>query len=222
MGPLVVAASGSVGGVTFARSPAGPIARARQAPIQPRTALQLQRRHDLNYFATAWKSLTDAQRAGWAALASTYPRQDALGRTFFWSGFQLYIALNQTRRLFVQTILNAAPSLDAIPQITTIGLTAQASTILSLSYTAAGASATTGWEFWAHPPLSQGVGSLGKPKFRYLSGAAGNIASPVNLLATYQAKFGSWSAGERLSVMMFPVSANRFLGPPLLISAIST
>jgi hypothetical protein len=95
LSPLISDARKSLGGTTYARNPAGLYARAKKAPIQPRTPSQQANRANFASATQAWKTLTQAQVVGWNNLAAQTTWKDTLGQTFTPSGMQLFTQCQQ-------------------------------------------------------------------------------------------------------------------------------
>lgn len=93
--PLISDARNKLGGSVFARNRSGVYARARVAPTQPRTPSQVANRTGFASITANWKTITQAQRAGWNTLASTRTLTDSLGNKFRPSGFQLFVSCNR-------------------------------------------------------------------------------------------------------------------------------
>jgi hypothetical protein len=71
---------GSIGGVTFSANQFSPIiARAKTAPVNPRTTNQSIMRSAFSGACNDWNSLTDALRTGWGAYADTLQFEGPLG-----------------------------------------------------------------------------------------------------------------------------------------------
>jgi hypothetical protein len=92
-GPIIQAISGSVGGVTFAGANARTVLRKKPAPRRRTSAQALQQQERLNHNIRLWQAATDATRAAWNNAAKQYPFTDALGQTYFLSGYTLYLKM---------------------------------------------------------------------------------------------------------------------------------
>lgn len=132
--------AGSIGGTTFARGPHGAYARARVTPVNPSSAFQQAVRTLMAAAASAWHSLSDAERAAWALYAGNTPTVNKLGEQTFLSGFQWYCACNSLRRRSPDLdFVDAGPTVFGRPDVpTSLELTATAdSATLSLAFEAA-------------------------------------------------------------------------------------
>ena len=97
IGLLSSAASGKLGGIVASHNRGGTYFRHHAVPVQPRTPAQTLVRNQLQGFSSAFKSLTQAQIAGWNALALTVTLKSKLGTTYNPTGQQLFVSCNKHR-----------------------------------------------------------------------------------------------------------------------------
>lgn len=110
-GPLVTAASGSVGGLTFARNKSGPYVRARTKPVNPNTALQQRARAAMAMLTEYWaETLTGADRLAWKLYADTVNMLNKLGEAVKHSGMNHFIRSNSFLAQYGMTIIDAGPT----------------------------------------------------------------------------------------------------------------
>ena len=93
-GIAVVDGRNKVGGTVFATGRGGAFARNKVTPINRRSASQSTARSLFAYFSQLWRTLTDAQRATWNALAENVTYNNIFGDAKKWSGKALYQRLN--------------------------------------------------------------------------------------------------------------------------------
>ena len=121
LGPMVVAASGLIGGTIFSHNKGGPYVRAFSVPTNPDTLRQQDVRSDFASLVVAWvNDLTQTQRDGWNDYAETIPRQNALGETIFWTGQQTYISVNSPLLQAALTRQDDNPPVGAAPPPDTV------------------------------------------------------------------------------------------------------
>lgn len=110
--------SGSVGGVTFAKSSQGMYMRSRQVPVNPASSRQNHVRDIMRNLVVRWnQTLTQAQRDGWALYARNVTRANRLGDSIKISGQNWYVGANAPRlQLAYQTDESASPVDDAPTQ----------------------------------------------------------------------------------------------------------
>lgn len=116
--------SKSAGSTTAAHNRNGSYLRIKVIPTNPRTSLTTFARGVVSAFASAWRTLTAAQRNGWAILGSAMLRSDSLGNPYTLSGQQAYISINRIIRLYGGTALTDAPALTTPTAIVTVVVTA--------------------------------------------------------------------------------------------------
>jgi len=83
----ITQASGSIAGVTYARSKGGTLyRRARAIPVNPQSTYQTQVRDALTSAVNQWVGLTQAQRDAWDVYGQNVPVTNKLGSTVTLSG----------------------------------------------------------------------------------------------------------------------------------------
>jgi len=107
---LLAEARGSMAGATFSRNGNSAYVRARATPVNPRSPSQTVSRDNLNAVSTAWRSLTQAERNTWIALAPSVPYVNSLGESATYSGFQLFMKCNLTLLGVGQPFTRSAPA----------------------------------------------------------------------------------------------------------------
>lgn len=126
---VLTQASGSVGGLTYTRTPSGMVIRARSMPVNPSTALQQVARVALSTLSTRWvQTLTEDQRISWADYASQVARKNKLGDQIFLSGNSMYIRCNSPRIQAGLSVIDDAPTEYTCGEPVQGGMLAQSST----------------------------------------------------------------------------------------------
>lgn len=114
----------SLAGTVFARNRYGAYARNRTTPANPNTAAQQAVRASFSAVATAWRTLTEAQRLTWNRSAINFPYTDIFGNQRFLSGQQLFQKLNTNLTFISQANLTSPPGSVALPKLTTLSIEA--------------------------------------------------------------------------------------------------
>lgn len=192
---LDVPQSGSQAGTTSSRNRYGQYRRTRAIPVNPASANQVTARNRVSVNAAAWRDLTDAQRAGWEALALLMQRTDALGQTYTLNGFGAYCSVNNNQLAAGNAVLSDAPAQIAPSTISTLAVTLTA-VAFSLAYTPTPLSAGQRLFVYASPQRSAGRSFESDYRLIHVSAAA--AASPANILAAYTARFGVPVVGNRI------------------------
>lgn len=196
---LDVPQSGSRDARTASRNRFGQYFRNRASPVQPRTPAQLNQRARMSTNAAGWRTLTDAQRAGWASLGAQITRTDSLGQSYTLNGFGAYTSVNNNKLDAGDAVVAAAPAIVTPAELATVTITLTAAAF-SIAYTATPLPANTRLFIFASPQRSAGVSFNGD--YRLLAVTAAAAASPHNLLAAYTARFGVPVVGNKIFVKL--------------------
>lgn len=196
-GAIVVAGSGKINGFVASRNRAGAYFRTKVTPVNPQTTAQLAVRNRLGSLSQDWRGLTDAQRAAWNGVVSSFAKTDIFGDLKNPTGFNLYQRLNNNLITVGETAIDVPPVVSAVDEVglTSITATAGASTI-AVVLTAA-VPATSAVKVFATAPQSPGV-TFVKSEYRLITVLAPSATTPVALGTAYVAKFGSWATGQKL------------------------
>jgi hypothetical protein len=221
--PLISQASAKLGGTVFASNRGGNYARAKVAPVQPRTVSQQAVRANLSALSSLWKTLTAAQMAAWNAIAGTITLKDSLGASYMPSGQGLYVGNNRNLQDAGQATISAAPSLvpsfaDMVP-ITPSAAAGAATFVVTTSLSGT----PTGQTFVvrATAQISAGKTYIGQSKFRTLGHFAGSSFASLNIESLYIAKFGALVAKTQIGVQVILVdNATGFKSQPATATCI--
>ena len=91
---------------------------------------------------------------------------------------------------------------------------------MSLAYTATPLAAATKLIIEATGQLSQGINFVGRSRFRQILVTAAAAASPANILAAYNAKFGALRSGRKIFIRAFVIRSNGQRSPAFSTSAV--
>lgn len=192
---LDVPRSGSYQGVTSSRNRFGQYVRTRAIPVNPASAQQGVVRARLALNAAAWRTLTDAQRAGWEDLALQMNRSDALGQSYTLNGFGAYCSVNNNNLAAGNAAVSDAPALVTPSNIVTatVTLTAAAFTV---AYTATPLAAGARLFVYASP--QRNAGRQFEADYRLIHVSAAAAASPADIESEYVARFGVPVVGNKV------------------------
>ena len=220
IGLLSSAASGKLGGIVASHNRGGTYFRHHAVPVQPRTPAQTAVRNQLQGFSSAFKSLTQAQIAGWNALALTVTLKSKLGTTYNPTGQQLFVSCNKhLAAINITALLSNAPTIPSIPGFTSFTVATTSSygytTAITGTYTPS-PSASFGIELRASSVLSAGRTFVGKSQFRTLAGYNPATGLTTDLLTPFLAKFGPLpSSGMIAYELRYIDPASGFAGAPI-------
>jgi len=208
--------SGSQAGTTRSHNRFGQYARTRAIPVNPRSTQQGAVRARLSANAAAWRALTALQRAGWSDLAQSMNRSDALGQSYNLTGFLAYVSVNNNNVAAGNATVSDAPALTTPSAILTSVITLTAAA-LSVAYTVTPLGA--GARLFSYVSAQRSAGRNFEGDYRLIAVSAAAAASPANLFAAYQAKWGTPVVTNKV-FFAFRVYTGGFLSGPLSTSAI--
>jgi hypothetical protein len=216
---LDVPRSGSYQGITSSRNRNGQYVRTRAIPVQPRSTAQLAQRGRQSLNAAAWRVLTTTQREGWVSLGANMTRTDALGQAYTLTGFQAYCSVNNILLLCASAALSDAPAVasPAAPLTLTPTITGGGSPAFSVAYTTT--PLATGVKGIVRASPQRSAGRTFEGDFRVMGVTAAAAASPLVILTTYQARFGTPVIGNKIFVQMSNAISG-FESAPLITSVI--
>lgn len=213
---LDVPQSGSIAGVTSSRNRFGQYKRTRAIPVNPGSTFQATARARLQTVADSWKALTATQRQGWADLGIQFARTDALGQAYDLTGFGAFCSLNLSRLAAADAVLTDAPIMNLPAALTSVTPTISGAAF-SIAYTPTPLGAAEKLFVFAGPQRSAGVGY--ESDYRLISVGAAAGASPLVVLTSYQARFGTPATGARIFVKLQRY-AGGFMSTPIATSAV--
>jgi hypothetical protein len=204
-GAIVVAGSGKINGFVASRNRAGAYFRTKVTPVNPQSTAQLNVRNRLGARSQAWRGLTDTQRAAWNGVVSAFAKTDIFGDLKNPTGFNLYQALNNNLLTVGAAAISVPPVPAAVSTVTVTSITPAAGTGLIPMVLSGAVPASTAVKVFATAPQSPGV-SFVKSEYRLITTLPAATATPVALGASYSAKFGSWTAGQKIFFKLVFVS----------------
>lgn len=218
-GIAVGAMSGSKGGTTASHNRNGAYFRNRSIPVNPNTPAQTIVRNRISSLSSSWRALTQGQREQWSAVASTLPRVDSLGQTYYQTGLQLFTGYNSTLLLLGESTVTDPVPVDASPNIISAELTVTASDTGGSRLLVVDFGGTVGTSaervlVYATAPISAGINFVGPSQFKFVADTPANVTS-FSLLTPYQALYGplvASLAGQKVFVKCVPYSVNGYPG----------
>lgn len=197
-GPMFGQFSRSQGNTTASHNRFGSYTRNRVIPADPATAKQLAQRALIQDLSEAWRLLTQVQRDGWATLGDQMTRLDTQGQSYTLTPLQAFTSINSNLSLIGETLLDDAPVLDVPANIYSFALAGVAG-ITALTVTSAVSLAAT--EFLvveATAMISAGINFQPRSNYKFLERFDSVDVSPFDILATYEAIYGSLLEGTKI------------------------
>lgn len=196
-GAIVTEGSGKINGFVASRNRAGAYFRTKVTPVNPQSTAQLLVRNRLGSLSQDWRGLTDAERAAWNGVVSSFAKTDVFGDLKNPTGFNLYQRLNNNLLTIGEAAIDVPPVPSAVAEVSLVSITAAAGAGTIAVVLSAAVPATSAVKVFATAPQSPGV-SFVKSEYRLITILAGATATPVALGTAYVTKFGSWAVGQKL------------------------
>ena len=192
---LDVPQSGSLAGQTSSRNRYGQYRRTRAIPVNPNSSFQVAARGRLNTLSAGYRALTTDQQENWIALGALMTRTDSLGQTYDLTGLQAYVAVNSLNLAAGNASDPDAPLFAGVDPLTTATVTATTAAH-SVAYTVTPLATDARLFVYASPQRS--AGRAFESDYRLVAVSAAAAASPLDIEAAYQARFGALMAGYRV------------------------
>jgi len=108
----VSALRGSVGGVVFSANKASSYVKGRRMPTMKNSLAASNSRLSFSLLPELWRDLSDEQRDDWATFAAlpAQEKTNSLGESYYCTGFQWFVALNNRLLGFYQSPLGDPPA----------------------------------------------------------------------------------------------------------------
>ncbi len=215
-GPIVAAASGSIGGTTFSHNKGGMYARNRSIPTISTTIEALAAKSRFATESSAWGDLTAAQRDSWGSFALQRPVIDTLGNPRHLSGFQQFVGINSRRALASDARLLVPPIVSAPDGLLTLVLAADIGLgDVNITYTVTPLGATE--EIWLLAAVTNSPGiTFVQNLYRWVMHSPAAQASPLDIETETVARIGTLTVGQTLFVSVYVYdNASGLLSQPL-------
>ncbi len=212
--------SGSTANLTYSHNRAGQYTRNRRAPVQPiGTGRRAFIRAAFGNAAQAWSSLSAADQASWAGYAALYPVTDALGQSITLSGQQMFIGINTELINCGQPTVTVPPSSNTQDDLAPVVLTASATGTPAMTITWTAGTSGNFVLLAMSQPVSGGTNFW--KTYNQLHVADASLGT-FNILAAYEAQFGTIVSGQKIFARVTPVNSFGVKGSPTIVSQIVT
>ena len=202
--------SGRVAGMVFSHNKSGPYVRNGTFPTQPVSGYKNVVKERLTVVSEGWNAITEPQRIAWRAYAAATPMTNRLGKSVHMSGNAMFVAIN-TRVVTTGPLSNMYSYLLENPPGT--GAKPLRFTASSMSYDIGAGDVSYTYDL---TPLGAGVRlfveaavtrnkgvTFVKNLFKLCAVSALAAASPQNLQAAIETRFGALVVGQRLWIRAF-------------------
>lgn len=193
-------------GTVFSKNRYGAYTRTKVTPVNPQTDYQQNNRARLGSLSSSWRGLTEAQRQSFIDAAKNFPKFDIFGNAKILSGQALYTELNLNLLNAGQAQITNAPVPGALDPIVLSSVAADVSdTEIILTWSGGVIPAGHSLQVFTTPLYGAGQ-SFVKNKYRFIQTLAAAVSSGEDIYAAWNARFGTLTAGQKLSVYVKLVS----------------
>ena len=200
LGPMVGAASGSVGATTFSHNRYGTYTRRRAIPVTSTTTPATNAKARFTTRSQAWQGLTAAQRLAWKEWALDHPITDTLGQQQTLQPNAAYIKLNGRLEAVGLSPITAPPVVAPPAGLLTLVADGDIGTgDVDLTYTATPLGATEYLNIRAAVVNSAGILYV-ENLLRQIGISAAAQASPFDYQTLIETRFGTLIVGQTIHV----------------------
>lgn len=218
---LIGRISRSAGSTTFGHNRFGAYFRNRVIPTNPMTSAQTEIRTNLGASSSAWRDLSDVQRAAWSAFGENFAKTDSLGETYSLTGQQAFVSVR--RNLFTYSGAPSSvlvPPLYAPPAVPVIGAITLEEGAFSIAFSPTPLTDNAKLVIEATRALSAGISFQQRGAYKQIFVGAVNTASPANVDAGWSAIYGLRVVGEKILIRAYVVSETGLASPVATAAAI--
>lgn len=222
-GSVIVDSRGSVGGMTFKGTRAGPVMQVKANPTRNRNAVTTVNRARLAELSKDWfHTLSVARRDGWRDLATANPLPNTWGDYYPLSGISFYIRTNLTLYAIGETKILDAPANQTVTALASLTLSVTAPNTATVAFTPTPTPANHILLVAATEKLSPGIDNFTDRFFQLDHGGAGET-SPFDIAAVYAEHVGNFVTGNLYAAQAVFVNAtNGARSAPIVSKTLAT
>lgn len=198
LGPMVGAASGSIGATTFSHNRGGTYIRRRAIPITSTTIPATNAKARFTTRSQAWQARTDSERLAWREWALDHPITDTLGQQHTLQANAAYIWLNTRLEAVALAPIDLPPVVAPPPGLLSMSQSGDIGVgTVAISFTATPTAA--GDRLWIRCAVVNSAGILYVENLLRLIGTSAQAeVSPFDNQALIEARFGTLIVGQTL------------------------
>jgi len=206
LGSNIADARGKLNGHVFSKNRYGNYVRNKVTPVNPSTVFQTAVRNRLAAISALWVLLTVAQRNAWNAAVGSYGKTNIFGDVVNPSGKTLHQKLNNELMITGTAVISTPPVPQGVDAFTSASLAIAAGAATATLTYAPAIAADHKVKVYATPGLSAGI-SFVKSEYRLIDVIATADASPLDIKAAYESRFGSLpAAGQKVFIKVVQVN----------------
>lgn len=186
--------------------------RNKTTPVNPRTQFQQNVRAAMATNARDWRALSADNRASWNGAAPSRPFTDIWGDKLIYSGFNLFMKVNQAAANFGTAKFTQAPPNEPAPDDIRGILVEEASGVVTVGVTN---DVTDGQMLIVYGAANYSAGKSYTKNLQKLLGVFTTATPPIQINAALEARFGSLIPGTGIVIRAAAWSPNSgLLGIP--------
>lgn len=222
-GSVITDSRGHIGGITYAWTRFGNVARRLVTPLRRQTpATQESRSRFLTLSKRWWSTLTPTERDDWRALAAANPRPNLWGDEYPLTGHQLYIGINSLLDQAGYPAVDTAPSDQVVTGLSTLTITAAAPDDLEVTFTPTPLPADHLLYIFGRANYSPGIG-ITPTNLKFIEATAEEETSPLDLGAEFTDELGPIVTGRQQMILGQLLNVtNGAISVPIPAAAIAT
>lgn len=195
-GSIVTEIKGGIAGQVFQGGNVGFVLRSKGYTPGISNVRRQSATRTLSTVTSAWRSLSDSNRAAWEALALTWPFVDKFGNTYYGSGYQVFVSYNNALVAMEEDIVNT-PAAFVMPTdpgtitLNTLTTAAMAIDVPNLDLLA------DNLQIFASAPVSAGRNG-NNIRMNFIDSFDYSIPGPFSLFTKYQSVYGAYHTGAKV------------------------
>lgn len=198
LGAMVQDVRGSLNGMTFSRNRGGAYVRSKVSPVQPVSDYSACTRAAFTAASERWAAtLTQTQRNDWTAFAALHPVINVFGDSVFLSGHAMYVQINARNIALGKTPVDSPVTPWSVYSPVSLTLVAEntADALTKFTFAIGRAMEATELLLCSATPLIDPGRTAQKTQYKLLNvlGAATYTATPVDVFADYNSRYGALS-----------------------------
>jgi hypothetical protein len=200
-GAVITDSRGHIGGITYAWTRFGNVARRLVTPTRRQTpASQESRSRFMTLSKRWWSTLSPTERDDWRALAAANPRPNLWGDEYPLTGHQLFIGINSLLDQAGYPIVDTAPADQVVTGLSSLTITAAAPDELELTFTPSPLPADHLLYIFGRANYSPGIGFV-PSSLKFVEATAEEEVSPLEIGTEFSDELGPIVTGRQQMIL---------------------
>lgn len=199
-GAIVTELKGKINGQVFQGGNVGYVLRNKGYTPGISNNLRQFANSNLTAVTTAWRTLSDADRSAWNAIAGSWPFTNKFGTTYYGSGFQVFVAYNTALLTmeYPQVTTPGAPTIPTDPGAVDFNTATTSALAFDIPNTTVNPDVL---QLFASRPVSAGTNG-NNVAMRLIDQFDYSIASPFSFFTKYTQLYGAYNVGSKIFIKL--------------------